>query len=107
MSKQCPGWLRLEGGRYAVIPEGAETVRRIYRWAAEGFGLTAILGKLNAEKVPPLGYAKHWARTYLARLLRCRQVLGELQPHKGRQGDRKPDGKPIPGYYPAVVTEEE
>src|SRR5262249_6363849 len=68
------------------------------------YGHIAIVRRLTAEKVPPIGTAAHWARSYVCLLLKDRRAVGELQP-KTRGG--KPDGPPVPGYYPAVVSEEE
>jgi hypothetical protein len=41
---------------------------------------------------------------YVARILNDRRALGEMQP---RAAGRKPEGKPIPDYYPAAVTLDE
>ena len=64
--------------------EKAGAVRRAYRMAAEGYGLTAIVARFNAEGVPPIARADYWAKSYLAKLLTSRAPIGEYQPHKGR-----------------------
>lgn len=108
VTKQVPSWLRVENGRFVLIPEAAAVVRRIYRLAADGHGITAITKRLNAEQVPPIGRSRHWQRAYIATLLSERKVLGEYQPRFGTgRTTWRPDGPPIPGYYPAVVTEEQ
>jgi hypothetical protein len=33
-------------------------------------------------------------------------VLGEFQPHLKADGGRIPDGDPLPGYFPAIISEE-
>jgi hypothetical protein len=80
-------------------------VRRVYDLAIAGYGLGVITKKLETEGVPVIGRAEHWARSYVAKLLRNRAVIGEYQPYKGRGTKREPDGKPIAGYFPAIVTE--
>jgi hypothetical protein len=63
--------------------------------------------KLNREGVPTIGRGKHWATSSVAKLLGNRAAIGEYQPHKGRGPKRRPDGPPVPGYFPAAVTEAE
>jgi hypothetical protein len=47
-----------------------------------------------------------WHRSYLAKILENRAVLGEFQPHVKVDGRRIPEGNPIRGYFPAIVSEE-
>jgi hypothetical protein len=94
-------------GRWEVDEVAAGIVRRIYRMAREGYGTFAITKKLNGEKVPHFGGGTHWARSYVAKILANRAVIGEYQPYKGRGKKRQPDGKAVPGYYPTVITEQE
>jgi DNA invertase Pin-like site-specific DNA recombinase len=108
ITKRTPAWLRVERGRFVVDEEKGATVRRVYRMAAQGHGLGAIAKLLNAEGVPPVGPADHWPRSYVAKLLSSRAPMGEYQPHTRRGGGpRRPEGPPIPGYFPAVITEEQ
>jgi DNA invertase Pin-like site-specific DNA recombinase len=108
ITRRTPAWLRVSGGRFVLDEAKAATVRRVYRMAAQGHGLGAIAKRLNAEGVPPVGPADHWPRSYVAKLLTSRAPMGEYQPHTRRGGGpRRPEGAPIPGYFPAVVTEEE
>jgi DNA invertase Pin-like site-specific DNA recombinase len=113
----APAWLRAEGRRvvgkhvqydhYAIVAEKAEAVRRIFLMAAGGYGTHAISRRLNADGVPPIARAKHWSQGYVSSVLLNRAVVGEFQPHRLVNGKRKPDGEPIPGYFPAVVTEDQ
>jgi hypothetical protein len=58
--------------------------------------------------VPTFGRITYWARSYVAKILATRATMGEYQPHKGHAGpNRKPDGPPIPKYFPKVVDETE
>jgi DNA invertase Pin-like site-specific DNA recombinase len=103
-------WLRLVDGKWVVVPGVAEAIRRIYRLAIDGHGLSEITKRLNAEGVPPVGNgrtAPFWARSYVHKILKSRAAMGEFQPCKGRRKKKEPDGPPIANYYPAIVTEEE
>jgi DNA invertase Pin-like site-specific DNA recombinase len=104
LTHRLPGWVEKRGDRLVAIPERAAAVRRIFELASAGYGAAGIVKKLTAESVPSFGPSGHWARTYVATILRDRRALGELQP---RRADGEPDGEPIPGYFPAVVTEAE
>jgi DNA invertase Pin-like site-specific DNA recombinase len=107
LTARAPSWLRLVNGKWEVVESAAETIQRIFRMATEGYGIGAITKKLNAERVPIISRGKHWPRSYVAKLLFNRAVLGEYQPYTGRGPKRKPDGKPIPRYYPRIVSEQE
>lgn len=119
---RLPAWIELGGdGKPRLVPERAAVVRRIFKMAADGLGHTRIVRALTAEKVPAFGerivraertrsqFSGVWTKPYVALLLRDRRVVGEFQPYKrdGKDGEYKPDGAPIPGHYPAAVTEEE
>jgi DNA invertase Pin-like site-specific DNA recombinase len=114
-----PAWVEEHGGKLRLIPERAAVVKKIFRLATDGYGLTAITRKLVEGKMAPFGeavlregrqraqFCGKWSRAYLANILRDRRAVGEYQPRR-REGWRKiPDGPPVPNYFPAVVTEEE
>jgi hypothetical protein len=79
--------------------------------AAEGYGHRLTTNWLIETKVPAFTQSKpgrrkkggRWSMAYVGYILRDRRALGEFQPHS--RG--KPDGDPLPNYYPAVVTEEQ
>src|SRR5581483_9358883 len=48
-----------------------------------------------------------WNRDHMLKVYRGRDVVGEYQPGRKVNGREVPDGPPVPGYYPAVLTEEE
>jgi DNA invertase Pin-like site-specific DNA recombinase len=127
LTRSLPAWVEVgPDGKLRLIPERAGAVRRIFALAAAGYGLTATVRRLNAEKVPAFGgrqvvldrdgkphyRAKEggrfgsgvWERAYIGKLLKDRRALGEYQ---YRGADHKPDGDPIPGYFPPVVTQAE
>jgi DNA invertase Pin-like site-specific DNA recombinase len=103
ITRRRPAWLEEEGGAWRLLPGPAAAIRRIYALAAAGYGHGAILVRLAKEKIPPFGDTDRWVRSYVAKLLKDRRVLGEYQP---RRRDRSPEGPVIANYFPAVITEE-
>ncbi len=101
-TRRLPGWVEEVRGRLELIPDRAAVVRRIFALAAAGYGRGMIVHRLEQEGVPPFG-RERWHRAYIGRILSERRAVGELQPRRGL----RPDGDPVPGYFPAVVTEEE
>lgn len=102
ISAKCPAWLCRNGDRYEVIPENVEAVRLMFTLSAEGFGINGIIRRLVADNHKPFGRTRNWNNTYIGNILAGRAVLGEYQPFK----NKKPEGEPIKGFYPAVVSEE-
>ena len=99
---QVPGWVKVTPAGLELIPERAQVVKSIFDLSANGYGLTAITVKLIADKIPSFGKSDGWKRSYVAAILRDRRAAGEFQPRR----ERKPDGAPVPNYYPAVVSED-
>jgi DNA invertase Pin-like site-specific DNA recombinase len=104
LTRKVPAWLTVEEDRIALVPERVAIVKRIFSMATQGLGHALIVKRLIAEKVAPFGASGEWSRSYVALILKDRRVLGEFQPKKA---DGTPDGKPIPDYFPAVVTPNE
>jgi DNA invertase Pin-like site-specific DNA recombinase len=100
----CPAWLELAGGNYRVKEDAARAVRKIFQWCAAGLGTFGVLDRLNREGVPPFGRSGRWERSYVRKILTNPAVMGTYQPCAGHR-DRKPEGEPVPGYYPAVIDE--
>lgn len=109
LTKRTPAWISLADGKLALDKDKAKTVCRLFAMAASGLGLSEIAAKLNAERVPLMGRTTFqgrqvvWSASLIHRIITSRATIGEYQPHRGRPGDRKPCGDPIPNYYPAVV----
>jgi hypothetical protein len=88
-------------------------VREIFRLAGRGLGVCRIAERLNEAGVPVLGRTEYngkpvrWAGPTVHFILASRAVIGEFQPHRGRGRDRRPDGEPVAGYFPPVVSEAE
>lgn len=104
ITKRLPGWIVERDGRREAIPEHVETIKRIFKMSANGYGQHLIVTKFSEEGVPTFGTSGHWTRGYIALLLKDRRVLGEFQP---RRIGGKPDGEVIKGYFPVVVGEDE
>jgi DNA invertase Pin-like site-specific DNA recombinase len=101
-----PGWLRLVEGKWVVLEEAAKVVRDIFAWTIEGHGIAVILKRLNGAGITTFRLGRHWSKSTVCSVLRSKSVIGEYQPHVGRKKDRRPEGDPIPNYYPAVITED-
>jgi DNA invertase Pin-like site-specific DNA recombinase len=111
LTARVPAWLevvgrRLEGkhmvgGSCRPIQERVDVVKRIFSLACSGYGLALIVRELTNAKVATWGGGAGWSKMYVRSILTSRAVLGEYQPRT--RG--KPDGPPVPNYYPAVVDE--
>jgi hypothetical protein len=98
----------MRDGKLCLAEGKAKTVRLIFKLARDGYGIVAITERLNRGGVKPIARASHWARAYVAKILTSRAVTGEYQPFTRRGGKkRRPDGEPIPNYFPAVIAEDE
>src|SRR5262249_39062564 len=106
MTRRLPAWVAERDGKLVLVPTKAAAVRRIFELAAAGYGQGLIVKPLAEEKVPAIGDSGKWLRAYVARLLRDRRAAGDFIPchRNGKLTDRSE--VPIPGYYPAAVSEE-
>ena len=113
LTRLVPEWLTVTKGRKGIItvPERVEIVKRIFKEVIEGRGRRAIATCLNEEGQRPWGRKNkrgvRWHYSYVTKIVKSRAVLGEYQPHRMVDGVRIPDGSPILGYFPAVVSQEE
>jgi DNA invertase Pin-like site-specific DNA recombinase len=107
MCRKCPAWLELADGKFRVLPGRAEVVRRIYSLATDGYGLHRIAQRLTKDGVPAFGKGGKWIRAYIAKILKSQAAIGVYQPCRMDGRKAVPDGPAIPGYYPAVITEQE
>jgi len=103
-----PAWLELSEDRtkWIVKKEEAAKVKYIYKLSIAGsMGFEAIVKKLNAEGIKPIG-KKGWSRNYVRSILRDKRVLGEYQPTiKTGKNTRKPEGEPIQDYYVRIIDD--
>jgi DNA invertase Pin-like site-specific DNA recombinase len=107
LTASLPLWLEAKDGQAVPIKKRAAVVQRIFQLALSGYGITSIAKKFNTEGVATFGKNSYWADSYVAKILYNRAVLGEYQPHtvRGKQ-KRKPEGKPIPDYFPRIISDE-
>jgi DNA invertase Pin-like site-specific DNA recombinase len=114
LTTRVPAWLkaedvrrdhkgRLVAARLVVRPARVRVVRRMFRLALAGYGLGLIVKELSEGEhaVAPWGRGR-WNKIDVHRIITGRAVLGEFQARKGR----RPDGPPIPDYYPRVIDED-
>lgn len=114
MTAKCPAWLRLDkrSKRFVVREAQADVVRRIFRDALAGVGQLRIARALNAERVPmfrtDLKTDACWHGTVIGFLLRSTNVIGTMVPNVTDYATgamRLTKQTPIPGYYPAIVSQ--
>jgi DNA invertase Pin-like site-specific DNA recombinase len=99
-------WLRRQGEGYAVIPEKAAAVRRLFALTIEeDLGSVALGHRLAKEGYHGIGPSGRWDVGTVQTIIRGRAVLGEYQPSRRVNGKQIPEGEPIRGYYPAIIDE--
>jgi hypothetical protein len=92
---------------YRLRPERAALLAWMHERAQAGWGSHRIRNHLVSRKVPPWGWKGKWSAVRITNLLTSRQAFGEYQPTRlDGEGQRVPDGPPLSGHYPAVITEE-
>ncbi|WDZ76886.1 recombinase family protein [Ensifer adhaerens] len=108
ITKRCPEWLSIEGGKFVINEERAKIVYRIFEATIDGFGRRAISRRMNELGIPAFRGKKGWQISSIAKILSSKAVLGEYQPHAGRHSarNRTPQGEPILDYYPPIIKEE-
>lgn len=109
LTAQCPSWLQLSDDRTHFVKktDAVAAIQRIYQLAIDGYGFSTICRILNQDGTPTIGRAESWHRSYVAKILKNRAVMGEYQPHQGHATDRQPVGDPIPDYFPQIISEED
>jgi DNA invertase Pin-like site-specific DNA recombinase len=122
LTRRLPVWIKYDAGKLVFDREKVKTVRRMFRMAGAGVGLTGIARTLNEEGVPvpgrkviaspnQAGVPKEqkirrpvvWSASLVYRILTSRAIVGEYQPHRGTPGRRKPAGEPVCDYYPPAI----
>ena len=112
LGKLRPLWLDVTPDGYVLNPANVAVVRRIFDLSTKGHGSRIIAATLNQEGVASFSAGRNnfsglWGFSTVRHILGSRAVLGEYQPHIFIDGKRTPDGEPIKGYFPAVLTEDE
>lgn len=119
MTANVPTWLLLdkETGKFRVIEEYADVVRRIFRDYLGGQGTATIVKALNQEGVPVFSrkgrngiQAQRWHLSYIRRILENPAVIGThtvyTLEHEGKRKIRRKAGESIPDYFPAILDED-
>lgn len=112
LGKLRPLWLDVTPDGYVLNPAKVAVVRRIFELSTKGHGSRIIAATLNQEGIASFSadrknFSGLWGFSTVRHILGSRAVLGEYQPHIFIDGKRTPDGEPVLGYFPAVVTEDE
>jgi len=103
VTKQCPHWMKVKNGKFKLIPERVEIVKRIFAWYSEGKGQGKIADLLTENGVQAWNKRKPvWHQSYIFKLLHNRAVIGEYLPEVTTAGGRKII-ETIEGYYPAII----
>ncbi|HCM1516456.1 TPA: recombinase family protein [Vibrio parahaemolyticus] len=107
---KCPNWIRRVVNEQGVkvhelIPEKAAIVKRIFDMRLEGWGTHRMADQFIKEGIPCIR-GKHWRSSAIRKILNSEMVIGRYQPHKMVDGKKVPDGDPIEGFYPEVVSKE-
>jgi hypothetical protein len=99
-------------------------VRQIIGMIKSGLGKGAIAKRLNQQGIPTIGPEKSkrnpansktditnpdrsWYESYIAKIVKNRALIGEFQPHRMENRKRVPDGEPVQGYFPRLLSDEE
>jgi DNA invertase Pin-like site-specific DNA recombinase len=117
LTSRAPAWLRLLPDRsgFELLPERADLVRRIFSMTLSGIGQHKIAETFNKEGIAPWGRGAHWHRSYIAKILVSRAVVGAFSPHfvehekvvgEPSRKRRQPTDE-IAGYFPSVIGAEE
>lgn len=111
LTSMVPAWLEVKDDKIVLNDQKAKIVQRIFAMIVEGRSINYALKTLNAAGVVIGTRRDYWVRSYIAKILHNRAVIGEFQPHRiahqeGRR-TRIPDGEPIKGYFPAIVSEKD
>lgn len=116
LGSACPYWLKLvddaQGRRYEPIPERVVAVQRIYQLCQAGYGQRTIARMLNEEGIPIFGSEKRnrsgaWGSSSVIKILENRALVGEYQPTHLVDGIRVPNGDPVQGFFPVIITPDE
>lgn len=98
------GYTRDEEGKLVIVPEEAETVKRIFREYLEGGSTTGIAAGLEADGILTGANRKKWYGTTVVKILRNEKYIGDAVLQKTYTVDflekkrAKNDGL-IPQYY--------
>ena len=91
----CPDWLYVKDGDFAVKEDYANVVRRIFELASRGISGSTIAQMFNKEGIPT-STGGRWGHGNVSRILRNRQVIGV-------KNVRKDSDEEIENYFPPII----
>ena len=103
-NSRLPSWLVREGDKLIPIPERAAIVNEMFDMAKSGCGYEQIAKVFLEKGYKTFGKEADWRPAGIQAVIKSRAVIGEFQPHVIENGERVPDGEPILGYYPTIVS---
>jgi len=110
-TRMTPAWIDYDGNQKKfALNVHANTVRRIFELAAQGFGTALIVQHLIKGGHLPMAAGRRkdalsWSRRYVTLILENRAVLGEFAlgtKNQAGQDKRHLTGQVIEGYYPSI-----
>lgn len=102
--KKMLGYRKGPDGSPEIVPEEAETVRRIYQRYLEGASLADIKRELDADNVPTAEAVRAWSCQVIKNILTCEKYIGDALLQKTYITDciskkvKKNNGE-LPMYY--------
>jgi len=103
-NSRLPSWLTLEGDKIVPIPERVAIVNEMFQMARSGQGYQQIAKVFSENDYKTFGKGKAWRPAGIQSVIKSKAVIGEFQPHRIYEGKRVPDGDPLFGYYPTIVS---
>lgn len=98
----CPGWLEAVDGKFVQRADRVAIVKRIIAERHLGLGRQAISTRLNQDGVKTFRGGDGWHPSTIAALVKNPALIGIYQP---RKADGTPDGDPIRGFYPRIISD--
>lgn len=107
-----PAWIQRDPktNEFSLNPHRVAVLREVFDLYADGWGLPAIVRKLNGRGEPSWGYkgrnkGNGWNSAYLGKLLKNRAVLGEYEPMSRTHGgiNESSKGIRVPDFYPQAI----
>lgn len=106
LTKKLPAWLRLnDRGSIEIDKPKARVVRYVFDLALKGYGVGAIVRRLNAERIPTFVKGEQWYGRFIWRLFNEGAAIG-IKQVKRFEGKKRVVVDSIPNYYPPVVSED-
>lgn len=114
--KKLLGYRKGADGKPEIVPEEAETVRRIYRRYLDGCSLVQIQQELEAEHIPTAQSIKKWTRSVIQCILTNERYIGDALLGKTYVTDciskqvKKNNGERLQSYvennHPAIIPKD-